>query len=292
MKTMKNRTLFTKGACLVAASLLTLAACKRDDSSSTSNSTPANADDNGGYASDAARMEINSDDVISIADAAGSTSSGSYLRTTATTATTIGGCATVHNDTSVTPHVLTINFGTTDCTCLDFKNRRGEIIVTYTGHYKDSGSTHTITYNNYFVNDNQVGGSKTITNMGTNTSGQVYYNVTVNDSLTIASDSVITWVGNRVRTWKDGYSTPERSDDVYLITGTTTLKRANGHTFTFDITTALQVALDCPYIEAGIVNITGSSIAGTYTLNYGSGDCDDEAQLTIGSVTYNITLRL
>ncbi len=266
--------------------MLSLAACKRDNSN---NSNPAltSADDNGGYASDAAKSEQTSNDVISIADAAAATS-GSNLRTTGTT---IGGCATVTNDTTVTPHVLTINFGTTDCTCLDFKNRRGEIIVTYSGHYKDSGSTHTITYSNYYVNDNQVMGSKTVTNMGTNSSGQVYYNVTVNDSLNIGGDSVITWVGNRVRTWQAGYSTPERSDDQYLITGTTTLTRANGHVFTFDITSPLQVANNCPFIEAGTVDISSTTFASSpHILDYGTGNCDAEAQLTIGTHTYNISL--
>ena len=267
--------------------MLTLAACKRDNNN---NSAPAlsSADDNGGYASDAAKAEQTNNDVISIADAAAATNSGSNLRTTGTT---IGGCAMVTNDTSVTPHVLTINFGTTNCTCLDYKNRRGEIIVTYSGHYKDSGSTHTISYSNYFVNDNQLMGSKIVTNMGTNSSGQVYYNVTVNDSLNIGGDSVITWVGNRVRTWQAGYSTADRSDDQYLITGTTTLRRANGHVFTFDITSPLQVANNCVFIEAGTIDISSTTFASSpHILDYGTGNCDAEAQLTIGSHTYNISL--
>ncbi len=283
---MRYQTILRKSALIVAASVFTLAACKRD---TNNNSSPAlsSADDNGGYASDAAKAEQTSNDVISIADAAAATS-GSNLRTTGTT---IGGCAMVTNDTSVTPHVLTINFGTTNCTCLDFKNRRGEIIVTYSGHYKDSGSTHTISYSNYFVNDNQLMGSKTVTNMGTNSSGQVYYNVTVNDSLNIGGDSVITWVGNRVRTWQAGYSTADRSDDQYLITGTTTLTRANGHVFTFDITSPLQVANNCPFIEAGTIDISSTSFASSpHILDYGTGNCDAEAQLTIGSHTYNISL--
>jgi hypothetical protein len=285
---MKNTSIFKSGLLLVAATTLMMVACKKTNDN-TSSSSLTTADDNGGYASDAAKLETTNNDVISIADVAGTTNSGSTLRTTGTT---LSPCATVTNDTTVTPHVLTINFGTTDCICADYKNRRGEIIVTYTGHYKDSGSTHTITYNNYFVNDNQVMGSKTVQNMGTNGSGQVYYTVTVNDSMVIGTDSVITWTGSRTRTWLEGYSTPERSDDVYQVTGTTTLKRANGHTFTLDITSPLYIALSCPYIESGIINITGSTLAVTRTLNYGTaGSCDDEAQLTIGSHTYNITLH-
>ena len=293
---MKYKTILRNGAILLAASVLTLSACKRE--SNSGNGTPANGDDNGGYASDAAKMENNSNDVVSIADAA-NTGSTVNLRTTATTATTIGTCAHITSDSTVsggvTTRVLTIDFGTTDCVCVDSKSRRGAIVVTYTGAYKDSGSVRTITYSNYYVNDNHISGSKTVTNKGKNTSGQVYYTVNVNDSLTTTTDSVITWTGSRIRTWSAGYLTPERTDDVYLISDAgstgTTLRRANGHTFTFSITTPLQVALDCPYVEAGILTITGSSITGSRILNFGTGDCDNRADLTIGGTTYHILLH-
>ena len=286
---MRHRTSFYKGAFLIAiAAALTISACKHTDN----NNTLSNPDDNGGYASDQAKMETNSSDVISMADAAAKMSSGSSGEFR-TSATTIGGCASVYDSIVGTDSFLVINFGTTDCTCLDFKNRRGEIIIQYNGRYKDSTSQRTITYNNYFVNDNQLTGIKTVTNMGANSSGQVYYNVTVNDTLNLgAGNGEITWTGNRTRTWLAGYGTGTWTDDEYLIGGVTTLVRANGHSFTFtiDASNQLQVATTCPYIEAGIVTITGSTLSEPRTLNYGSGACDNEATLTIGSHTYNITL--
>lgn len=131
--------------------------------------------------------------------------------------------------------------------------------------------------------------------MGTNTSGQVWYNVTVNDSIILATDSIISWTGNRTRTWYAGYSTPDRSDDVYLIGGTTTLTRANGHVFTYAIssTDPLKVEFACRWIEAGTVSITSSTFTTPRVLDYGygGGGCDDLAQLTIGTHTYVITLR-
>ena len=280
----KSKLILSLGTIAITASvLLFTAACHKSTSALSS-------DDNGGYASDNVKMEQNSNDVISMADVAAATNSGSSLRTTSTTATTLGGCATVTNDTTATPHVLTIDFGTTDCTCADGKIRRGKIIVNYTGHYKDSGSTHTITYSNYFVQDNQLTGSKTVTNMGTNTSGNVYYNVTVNDTLNLGTgNGEIVWTGNRTRTWLTGYGTTERTDDSYLISGTTSLTRANGKTFTMTITTPLQIAYNCAWIEAGVIAVTGPGGI-TRTLNYGDGNCDSEAQLTIGTHTYNITL--
>ncbi len=276
----KSKILLTSVVTVITISIFAFAACKKNSSG-----TLSNTDDNGGYASDNAKLENMNNDVISIADAAASTS-GSNLRTTQV----LGGCATVTNDTTVTPHVLTINFGPTNCTCADGKNRRGEIIVAYSGRYKDSASTHTITYSNYYVNDNQVMGSKTVTNNGMNGQGQVYYTITVNDSLNLGNgNGIISWTGSRTRTWLAGYLTSQRSDDEYSITGTTVLTRANGHVFTMNITTPLQVAASCEWIEAGVASITGQ--AGTRTLDYGTGNCDSEAQLTINGHTYNITLR-
>ncbi len=275
--------LFFNTALLTVAIFIFMASCHRK-----AKDTLTNTDDNGGYASDNVKMEQNSSDVVSMADIAAATNSGSGLRTSGTT---IGGCATVTNDSVGAIHTLTIDFGTSNCTCLDGKNRRGKIIVTYTGRYKDAGSTHTITYNNYFVNDNQLSGLKTVTNMGTNTSGQVYYTVTVNDTLNLgAGNGQIVWAGSRTRTWLSGYDTHVWSDDSYEISGTTTLTRANGNMFTMNIITPLKVAYGCAWIKSGKATVTRPSGV-TATLDYGDGNCDNEAQLTIGTHTYNITLK-
>ena len=287
---MLYKSLLRNGALIVMACLLTFTSCRRNNKDTTPALT--SSDDNGGYASDAAKLDQNSNDVISISDAAGGTG-GANLRTTATT---IGGCATVTNDTVSIPHVLTIDFGTTGCTCLDLKTRSGKIVVTYLGHYKDSASTHTITTNNYYVDGYKVIVHKTVTNNGRNTSGQYWYSVTVNDSIIISTDSIIHWNGSRTRTWFAGYSTADRSDDVYLIGGSTTVTRANGHTFTFAISSSapLKVALGCRWIEDGTVTISSSSFTGgdrILNYGYGGGSCDNLAQVTIGTHTYNITLH-
>ena len=287
---MQYRKLIKTGAIVIAASLITLSACKRDKTDSTPALT--NADDNGGYASDAAKLESTNNDVLNMADLA-ATSGAANLRTTST-------CVTVTNDTTSSPHVLTLNFGT-GCTGVDGKLRTGEIIVYYTGRYKDSGSTHTITFNNYTVDGNRVTGSKTVTNEGTNSSGNIWYTVIVNDSIKLADDSLITQTAHRTRTWLTGYATPARDDDSYSIADvagyTTVLRRANGHVFNIAITSPLTVAVDCANIEAGILDISSTSFTGgdrilDYSYSLGTaGSCDALAQLTIGSHTYVVILR-
>ncbi len=280
-----------RGTFLVLLAAVSLSACRRNGKN-TADPALTSAEDNGGFATDAARMEQYSNDVISIADVAAA-SGNSNLRTTQTT---LGGCATVTNDTAGEPHILTIDFGTTNCTCLDLRNRRGKIIVAYTGRYKDSGSTHTIMYDNYYVNDMQLTGHKTVINKGTNSSGQVWYTVDVNDTLKIGADTTISWVGTRTRTWLEGYGTNDRSDDVYAIGGVTTLTRANGRVFTHTISAAnpLKVAQACRWIESGVVTVSSPSFVAGFDrvvdYGYGGGGCDNKAQLTIGARTYVINM--
>ncbi|MCD6010564.1 MAG: hypothetical protein K0Q79_426 [Flavipsychrobacter sp.] len=292
---MSYKSILRNSAIIIMASVLTLTACRRDKDDA--NNVLTNADDNGGYATDAAKLDRDGNDIISIADAAVETG-GTNLRTTATT---LGGCATITRDTTGTVRTVVIDFGTGTCTSLDGRVRRGRIIVSYTGNYKDAGSVHTITTDNYYVDGYKVIVHKSVTNRGMNSSGQYWYDVTVKDTIIISSDSFICWTGNRTRTWLAGYSTPTRSDDEYLIGGTTTLRRASGREFTHTIsaTDPLKVALACRWIMAGTVTITSSSFTGgSRTINYTyapsgmtPGGCDDKAQLTIGSRTHVITMR-
>jgi len=288
---MSNTSFIRNGLFLVAASLLTLAACKKSTSNNNQTQTTLSADDNGGYASDASKLESANNDVLSVSDFVATTGSTSNLRVTSP-------YPTFTKTVSGTDTTLTIDFGTAGVTGLDGKTRKGQIIVNYTGPYKASGSTRTITTNNYFLGTNQILAHKTVDNMGTNDSGQVYYNVTVNDTILLdgSTDSTISWTGTRTRTWFAGYPTAERLDDVYLIGGVTSVTRADGNVYTFTISTAdpLKIAVACPYIEAGTVVITSSSFtAGSRTLNYtyGGGGCDAWAQLTIGTTTYTIYLH-
>jgi hypothetical protein len=279
-----HRIRFSRNACFIAAMavLFTLAACKmkKDD-----NTTP----DDTGYATDHAMLEKTFNDVQSIADEAGTSGNLSTFRSGP--ATLGGPCATVTCDTISVPHVLTIDFGATNCLCQDGNYRRGQIIITYNGHYRDSGYAHAIGFNNYFVNDNQVTGTKTVTNMGHNSSGQPYYNVSVNGSIILANNNgTISWTSTRTRTWVAGYNTTQWADDVYNITGSASVTRANGNTFSLNITSPLVIALNCHWIEQGTVQITRQN-GNIRTLDYGNGTCDALATFTVNGHTYNITLH-
>ena len=280
---MKNN--FLNVASLVLATALIFSACKRDRTDNLSN------EDND-YATDHARLEQTFDDVQRIADEAATTGTLSNFKTT-TDPSILGNCVTVTRDTISVPHTVTIDFGNSNCLCNDGRYRRGQIMVSYTGHYRDSGHVHTITFNNYFVNDNQVTGTKTITNMGHNANGKTYFSISINGAIILANNAgTRSWTSTRTRTWMAGENTPMRIDDVYEITGTATVTRANNMSFNVNITSPLIAALSCHWIKQGTVQMTPVSTSSqlTRTLDYGNGVCDALATLTIGNKTYNITL--
>jgi len=265
---------------IIAISLLSFTACRK-----------ASDTEDTGYATDHATLEKTFSDAQSITDEAGSDGSLTNYKVVGSTNTILSSCATVTNDTTVSPHKLTVDFGTSNCLCNDGVYRRGQIIVTYLGRYKDIGSTHTITFNNYFQNDNGVSGTKTVSYTTNDAAGNPVYNISVTGQIVLANSAgTISWTSTRTRTWLSGYTTKSWSDDVYEISGNGTITRANGKTFDMLITTPLHIAMDCRWIESGVVQITPSG-ATARILDYGNGTCDAQANYTVNGKTYSVTLR-
>jgi hypothetical protein len=200
-------------------------------------------------------------------------------------------CApTVTFDTLVMPHTLTIDFGTVNCTTTSGRMRRGMLNVTFTGRYRDVGTVITITPQDYYVNDNHVEGTKTVTNMGLNGDGDPYFTVAVSGTVTAGDGSwTATHQAARTRTWIQGDDTLTPLDDVYLITGGGSGVNRNGVAYTVTITQALRVAVGCAWITAGTVEITPQNKP-TRTINYGNGSCDGTFSVTVNGNTFSVTL--
>jgi hypothetical protein len=199
-------------------------------------------------------------------------------------------CATITHNQNAVPKFLTIDFGNANCLCNDGKNRRGQIIVTYTGVYNESGSEHTITFNDYYVNDNKVLGSKTVVNNGLNTDDKLTFSVEVDAQLVKAnSTDTITWVSSRVRVWEEGNSTLSWLDDVYSISGNSSGITSTGISYTANITSPLIIDLSCHWIESGVIEITPSGKL-KRILDYGTSGCDANATVSISGVSFPIVL--
>ncbi|MES2513698.1 MAG: hypothetical protein V4580_06110 [Bacteroidota bacterium] len=231
-------------------------------------------------------------DLTNIADEASVTNTISSFKTSETSAV-LSTCATITADTLAAAKTITVNFGSTNCIGNDGRSRRGLVIINFTGRYRDSNTVITVTPQNYFVNDNEVTGSKTITNKGHNTAHHLVYEINANISIIKANNGgTITWQSNRQREWLSGEGTWTWNDDTYAITGNATGTTSNGNAFISTITSPLirNMALGCRrHFTKGSLDHTPGGKA-TRHIDFGNGTCDDQATVTINGNVYNITL--
>ena len=198
-------------------------------------------------------------------------------------------------DSITWPKTLTIDFGSSDCLCSDFKYRRGKIIATLSGRYGDSASVINISLNQYYVNDYLIEGTKTIKNLGRvgtydNENNLMYSVIVSNAKIIPPNGKTISWNSTRTREWIEGESTATNwMDDVYRISGSAYGIDQNGNSFKVNITTPLRIALNCQWVESGTVEIKPQNLV-LRTVDYGNGNCDDQATVTINGTTYNFTM--
>lgn len=277
---MKSLKLFRIPLALAAGTLLLLASCKKDK---TDNEEVSASDVS--YVSDQAQLEKAYDDIDNIATQAAAGGDMSTYRTSSA-------CAKVSIDSLSSPRKVTIDFGPVNCLCGDGVYRRGKIILTYMGRYRDSGYVHTVTTDSFFFNNNQLKGTRVVTNKGKNSSGQIYFSIAIDGTVILDSSAgTQKWVSDRERTWTAGSGTLMRADDEYSITGSGTVTRVDGSTCSATIKSPLILATACDWIKQGVVEIVPASGGKTRTLDYGSGTCDALATVTVGSKTKTITLK-
>jgi hypothetical protein len=198
----------------------------------------------------------------------------------------IGCIDTVIVDTTANPRTVLVDFGTDDCVGDDGKVRKGQLLITYTGRYRTPGTVITVTPSNYTVNGFLLQGTKTITNMGNNTSGQPYFNISVTGTITAPNNAYsLSYTSTRVRTWTQGYDTATIWDDVYSISGTASGTNRQGEPYTAAITSPLIAKVGCAWIVSGIVEIVPQGRP-TRTINFGNGDCNAGFTVTVNSQVY------
>jgi hypothetical protein len=241
--------------------------------------------------SDEAFAETVSDNIDNIIDEVFMDFSG-YFKSGDDDGKIIGPCAIITHDTISIPHLITIDFGDTNCLCRDGRYRRGMILISYFGHYADSGSMKNANSEEYFVNDNQVIFDKSITNIGRNELGNLTWEIFSDGTIIFVEDKGgdFTWHSERTREWIEGEETHYRWDDVYLIRGNGNTVRPNGKSVTKEIVEPIMKKLNCRWFVSGTVKITPSNKP-ERLLDYGNGECDRFATVTINGKTFTIVLH-
>lgn len=267
--------------------------CKKDKQTTTTQDTDTQT------AQDNALADKTFEDVQTMADQAHAAGNGGTLtdfRVEDNNSILTGPCGHVSVAPGATDTTITIDFGTYFCQCVDGRYRKGKVLISFTGRYRDSATVITHTFNNYYVgrdtttNCYNVQGSKVVTNMGHNSNGHLYFSINVNGQLINHSGQTMTWTSQRQREWIAGDTTAIWSDDQYLITGSASGTTFNGSSFRLTITSALHIALNCYWIKGGTFELIPSGRP-TRIVDYGNGvTCDNLATVTINGHTFNITL--
>jgi hypothetical protein len=249
------------------------------------------------------KMDNAIDDVSLIADNQYEISEGSTTgKSTGNYFSILPSCATVSDLGSTnTVRMLTITFGTENTPC-EFRGHllKGKIILTRT-----IGTSFpkimTITYTNFYVNDNKLNGMSTWKRemIGSEATLHPKTTFTMTDMTLTTADGVFTRNGDRVREMTAGFLTRlSPTDDVYATYGTFTTTHPNGAVFTSLIesstplvhkTTCNLLQIPMPFPVSGILKISKNMHYAT--LDYGTGDCDNLAMLSIdGGTATPITL--
>ncbi|WP_290790155.1 hypothetical protein [Flavihumibacter sp. UBA7668] len=191
------------------------------------------------------------------------------------------------------PITVTVDFGSTGCLGRDGRTRKGSFSTVYTGHMILPGSKATTSFSNYYVNGVKVEGTHTVENKSS--ANQWAFETRVIDGkLSRENGNQINWNRTRTFTMIDGSGTPYvPTDDTFEITsngtGSITIGDKTG-TWTSTTTQPLEKAFSCRWISAGtqeIQRVNGRKAS----LDFGNGECDNKATITVNGVSREITLK-
>jgi len=189
------------------------------------------------------------------------------------------------------PMKIIIDFGT-GCIGRDGHKRSGKIITEYTGRLIEPGNSATTRFEGFKFDSISVQGIHKITNTTSTGSNQRQFTIDITDAkLTKPNGDYSLWSNHRVITQIEGNGTPQLpQDDIFKITGSAHGKIKHGdliYTWQSEIIEPLIKKFTCHWISKGVVRVKRETLPDNSqwvaTLNYGQGDCDYFATLTIGT---------
>lgn len=200
------------------------------------------------------------------------------------------------------PVKIVMDFGT-GCTGRDGRTRSGKIITEYSNRLFVPGAIATTTFVDYTIDSVKVQGTHTITNQSeppTNVNCPIHkWKVTVeNAKLTKPNGNYVEWRSTKTILQSEGRCTPFNPlDDIYEIRGSSSGKVKRNDlliAWNSEITEPLIKRFNCRWLVKGIIRIVRLNLATNSpwlaAINYGTGDCDNKAVVTINGIPHNITL--
>ncbi len=187
-------------------------------------------------------------------------------------------CAIVTVELTSTSKNVMIDFGADGCEVRSGHIVRGKILMSYELTIEAMSLEINYSLENFFIDDVQFDGSRTITRLKSNENGNPQYSMNFDFAVTFADGTQASRTGAKTREWVEGAFNDNWGDNVFLINGSWETNFANGNAHNTTITTPLRREASCRFLISGTIELVRTNFSGT--LDYGDGSCDNKALFT------------
>lgn len=189
---------------------------------------------------------------------------------------------TITMDEESTPNVpkgeIVIDFGEEGCTDILGNLRKGKIIINFTGRRFLPESTVVTTFDGYSINDIQLSGVRTLTNITESNVEAPKFQVELENGKAIWPDAteatrehclVREWI-RAVNPLNDAMVVDQCADAEVAASGT----NRRGRAYTMSIIEPLVYKRGCPIAVEGVKQFVDVATGKVITVDYGDGNCD------------------
>ncbi len=197
--------------------------------------------------------------------------------------------AVITIDPESTPEIprgqIVLDFGA-GCTGPLGNVRKGKIIITFVGRRFLPGSTIVTTFDGYSINDIELAGVRTLTNVSTSNENAPEFQVELEDGEATWPDGTVATRNHCfVRRWvreanplNDRLEVRQCADADNAASGT----NRRGRAYTMTIVEKLVYKRGCPIAVSGVKEFIDVASGKVITVDYGDGTCDRIITITMG----------
>jgi hypothetical protein len=212
-------------------------------------------------------------------------------------------CVKITTELSNGSWIKTVDFGTTGCTLANGNVLKGKIIISFANDFTSKEIVMTHKLDGFYHNETKIEGTQTTTRTLKSTALLVAIHpvntLTLKLQITSKEGKVYERIGTRVREMVEGFSTVGNwEDNVFLVWGYSQSKLSNGTTYNTKVdANPLRFVAACklPFPTKGTANHSKTNADNVIVieskLDFGNGDCDKIATITIKGITKEITLK-
>jgi hypothetical protein len=196
------------------------------------------------------------------------------------------------------PVTITFDFGGSGCTANDGHWRKGKIIINYSNRLLVPGAVASVSFDNFSIDSISIDNSTTYTISNTGTQDNLQFTVDITAKLSKPGGNYSEWHSHKIISRTEGNLTSTPLDDVLKIEGNASGKLKRNDlvvAWKSEITEPFIKRFSCRWISKGVIKTGRENLSSNSqwigTLDYGTGNCDNRASLTINGINYEITLR-